>query len=1115
MALQFILGNSGAGKSRYLYEKIIKESMEHPKKNYLVLVPEQFTMQTQKTLVEMHPGGGILNIDVLSFERLAYRVFEEVGGSKRTLLEETGKSLVLQKVVQEIGPRLSYLGSRMKKQGYIQEMKSLISELMQYKVETEQLETVISHWKEENSLLYYKLSDVKLLYEGFQEYLKERYLTGEEVLGLLCQLIGDSAIVKDSTVVLDGFTGFTPVQNQVIQKLFSLCDLVYVTVTLAAGENPYRLEGSHRLFSMSKKTIHTLLLLAKEASAEILEEIWLRPEGQWRFAEAPALNFLEQNLFRYRKAVYEGPQEEIQIFAAPSPLREMEETANRIARLVRTRGYRYGEIAVIAGDLSVYGNYARQVFDQAGIPCFLDEKHSVLMNPFVEFLRSSVEVYVQNCSYESMFRYLRCQMSSLTREEVDELENYVIALGIRGKKRWQETWVRVYKGMKPEEILHINELRGRVVEELMPLFEGWQGKKKTVASMTKALYAFVVHNEIQRKLKEQELLFARAKNQEMEKEYAQIYGIVLELFDKMVEILGEEPTTLAEYQQLLEAGLTQAQVALIPPSTDQVQVGDMERSRLKDIKALFFVGMNDGNIPKQASRSGILSENDRGLLEDGGVELSPGPREQSGIQRFYLYLNMTKPSRLLTLSYSHSNGEGEPMNPAYLIGSVRKLFPSLEVKEVGCGEASLDALERPGTSMEFFLEGLQRARETSGEEVEPVWGELYRWYLQDAAYGPIVRRLTGAAFFQNPRDRLSESVAKALYGEISPYGATRLEKFAACAFAHFIQYGIRLNERAVYEFKALDMGSLMHQALERFSKELQREQLSWEELSEEQRNLLAERALQLAAEDYGNTIFESSARNAYMLKRVERIFKRTLWALQEQLRRGQFHPEGFEVSVGGGRIDRVDVCEEADKVYVKIIDYKTGNTSFHLLELYYGLQMQLVVYLNGAMEAEMRKHSGKEVKPAGIFYYNTNDPMLQAKKQRDLEKVEEKLLGSLKMNGLVLEDPQVAKLLDATGETIPVRFKKDGTFYGTSSVASEAQFALMGEFTRKKIQSLREEILQGEAEAAPYQIKDKEACTFCPYHGICGFDTKIPGYDYRRLRDMDKQEIWKAMEEEV
>ncbi len=1111
MALQFIFGNSGAGKSHFIYETIIQAAQAAPLQEFVVLVPEQFTMETQKILARMHPDGGILNIDVLSFERLAYRIFEEVGSDTRQILEETGKGLVLQKVVQLHEKELVYLGGQLKKPGYIDELKSLLSEFMQYQVGPEALAEMKEQAKEENSLLYYKLCDVQILYTGFLDYLSDRYQTSEELLELLAHVLEKSRWMAGCTVALDGFTGFTPIQKQVLGRLFALCPKVYVTVTLAFGEDPYRLEKSHRLFSMSQKTIHALCQLADEANTEILPEIWLQPVDHWRFSQAPALNFLEQNLFRYRRGEYRKEQEEIHIFAAPAPLAEMEETAVRIAHLVRTKGWRYGEIAVLTGDLETYGNYARQAFSQANIPFFIDEKHTVLVNPFVEYLRASVEVILKNCSYESMFRYLRCGMGSLTPQETDLLENYVLALGVRGKKRWQETWVRVYPGMDEGDILAINQLRQKVTDDLQPLLAGWTGRRHTVRTLTSALYEFIVRGHIQEKLKVMEHSFQRAGDAAMEKEYAQIYGIIMNLFDKMVEILGDETMTLAQYQQLLEAGLSQAKVALIPPNADQVLVGDMERSRLKDIKALFFVGTNDGNIPKEATGSGILSETDRLLIARQGVELAPDAREQMGEQRFYLYLNLTRPSRQLTLSYSYGNARGEAQNPAYLISAILQLFPGLSVEEQS-KTPPLSRLEHPSAGLFLFLEGLRQKKEALLDDA--LWWELYRWYQNDARYGPIVEKFLDAAFYENPDAPLSQAVAKALYGEISPYGATRLEKFAACAFAHFLQYGLQLRERAVYEFQPADFGNLMHRALELFTRKLREENLFWQTLTAEQRTALGSEALREASADYGNTILESSARYAYQYRRMERILQRTLWALQEQLRRGSFTPEGFEVSFQGGRIDRVDVCETPKKVYVKVIDYKTGNTAFDLLELYHGLQLQLVVYLKGALEIEREKHPGQEVAPAGIFYYNVKDPLITVKKQGDLARLAESLPGTLKLSGLVLAEEDAARMLDATLETIPVRLKKDGDFDAHSSVASARRFTLLTDFTEKKIASLQKKILAGETQAAPYQLGKKDACAYCAFAGVCGFDGKLPGFSKRKLAELEKETLWAAMEME-
>lgn len=1106
MPLQFIIGNSGAGKSYTAFQSLISDAMSHPEKLYYVIVPEQFTMQTQKTLVQMHPDGGILNIDVLSFERLAYRVLEETGGDIRSVLEETGKNMVLQKLVQKHQKELVYLKNQMKKPGYLDEVKSLISEFMQYRVGDEEIQKMQED-ASDRTLLQMKLQDVSVLYHGFRDYLKDHYITAEEVLEILAKQIVFSEKLKGSVLLLDGFTGFTPIQIQVIRELLASCEKVSVTVTMDVREPFLYKEKSHQLFYMSHKMIRSLCDLTKD----ILDPVWIAPGSKSRHARAEALAFLEQNIFRYHKKTFSGKQDSIRIFCAGDPVREMEETARRILRLVREKGCRYGEIAVITGDLETYGSLARQAFEDAGIPFFVDEKHSILMNPFVEYIRAALEMAAQGFSYESVFRYLRCGMSDVTREETDWLENYAVALGIRGFKRWKEKWVRVYRGMKEESLLEINRIREKFTEETEALAVGFSGKKKTVREYCQYLYEFIVKSRIQEKLKIQEEIFAQKGSRAMEKEYAQIYGIVMELLDKMAEILGEEMVSPEEFRQILETGMSQAKVALIPPGIDQVLIGDMERTRLKDIRALFFVGMNEGNIPKNTESGGLLTELDRDFFEDQGVELAPGPKELMNMQRFYLYLNLTRPSEHLYLSYSCSNSKGEAVSPAYLIGTIRKLFPELSTERAEEPENLLDLLETPSTGFGFLLSGL----ENEEMQREPLFRELYSWYLRSPEYQDLTRKLTEAAFVRKPADRISESVAKALYGEISEYSATRLERFAACAFAHFLQYGLVVTERAEYEFRAMDMGNVLHQALEKFAAELRRKGLDWAELEEEQRDRIAEYCMEQVAADYGNTILKSSARNQYMIQRTLRILKRTVWALQEQLRCGKFVPEGFEVSIGGGRIDRLDVLKEDRKVYVKVIDYKSGNTSFDLVGVYYGLQLQLVVYMDAAMEAEKNKHPDCQIEPAGIFYYNIKDPMIQTVIRDDLQNLEKKIYKELKMNGLVNSSDDILHKIDAGASSLPVSFKKDGGFRKGSSVATREQFQLLNQYVKNKISEIRSHILSGDAEVSPYEMGKKNACAYCAYQGVCGFDKKIPGYEYRRLRQFADEEIWKSMEMEV
>ena len=543
MPLHFKIGASGAGKSHYIYQKIIQESMEHPGRQYPVLVPEQFTMQTQKELVMMHPKKGILNIDVLSFERLAYRVLEETGESCAQVLEETGKSLVLRKVSQEKKKELKILGEKMKKQGYISQMKSMVSELKQYEVTKEDMDLMLDYAKNKPEL-YYKLKDISVLYQGFFDYLEGNFITQEEVLEVLGRVAGKSGKLAGSVMVLDGYTGFTPIQLQLLERILPLCETMYVTVTMDDRLDPYRPGSPHHLFHLSRETVSKLCKLAGAAGSQI-EETWVKENG--RFSDNKPMAFLERNLFRFRKEVYTEEQQAVHIRESRNPAREMEETALMIRRLMREEGYRCRDFAVITGDMETYADHAARAFDKFDIPCFIDRKKSVFMNPFVEFLRSAVDMLLENYSYESVFRLLRCGLLDLPCRDMDRLENYVLGMGIRGFRKWQEEWVLHYRGEKPEEVPEIDRIRQQLMDTLAPFTEQMKTRKGTVRERVLAFYEFITACGIQEKLDRSGKAFAKENAMDRAKEYEQIYPMVMDLFDKMTEVLGEEKVSLREF----------------------------------------------------------------------------------------------------------------------------------------------------------------------------------------------------------------------------------------------------------------------------------------------------------------------------------------------------------------------------------------------------------------------------------------------------------------------------------------------------------------------------------------------------------------------------------------
>ena len=1108
MPLKFVFGPSGSGKSSYLYQHVIQESMKYPERNYIVLVPEQFTMQTQKDLVMMHERKGIMNIDVLSFARLAYRVFEETGGGGLPVLDDEGKNLILRKIAGDYESELKMLGGHMKKQGYISEVKSVISEFTQYDIGEDEIERVMES-AGESSRLYYKLADIRLLYRGFTDYLREKYITKEELLDVLSCEVEKSERLKNSTVVLDGFTGFTPVQDRLLGELMRHCREVIVTVTMDRRGNPYVYEHPYQLFALSKQMVTSLLQIAKQNKIPVEEPVELYDHVPWRFKEQEALAFLEKHLFRYGAGAYEKEQEQVKLHLAKNPREEAYAVAEQVRRMMREDRYRLRDIGVIVSDMDVYADHLKQAFIKYDIPFFMDHKRSILLNSFVEYIRSVLHMAEQSFSYESVFRFLRTNLAGFTYEEIDELENYVIGLGIKGYKHWQEKWTRKLRGMAQEDLDKMNHYRRQLVEKVDGLIYVLRQRRKTVADITRAIYEFMVQENLQVRLAEQEELFKAKGELALAREYAQIYRIVIELFDKFVELLGDEQVSLSEYCKLLDAGLEEARVGVIPPEVDQVVIGDMQRTRLKDIKALLFAGANDVYLPGALLRTGLLSELDREKFAREKLTLSAGGKEKAYVQKFYLYLNLTKPSEKLDIYYSKVSADGKSVRPSYLIQELQKLFPKLKVRDEERYLKEQELTENIGFDR-MIREFVQKRHETDG-----AWCELYNWYKKNPKWQEKVERFLEAGYYRKPLDALTEEAAKRLYGEEFETSITRMERFAVCAFSHFLTYGLGLREREEYDFQAADLGNVCHRALERFSYKVEREAGDWLKLTEEKRKQYVEESVEEAIADYGNSILYSSSRNAYLIVRMKRMLEKTVWALTKQLAAGDFKPAAYELRFANGKIDRVDTCEDGDCVYVKVIDYKTGSKSFDVTALYHGFQLQLMVYMDAALQLEQKKHPEKEILPAGVFYYRIQDPLIDRPKEGEEQ---ESILKELKPDGMISLEKEVLGHLDhcMVGESsvIPVKYNKNGSLSKSSKAASAQDFYLMMKYAVNKVEEIRQKILSGDVKVNPYRRGTETSCDYCSYRQICGFDTKMEGYRYREIEAMSVDKVIQAMKGE-
>ncbi len=1148
MSLQFIIGGSGSGKTHILYENLIRQSMEEPDGRFFALVPEQFTMQTQKKIVMMHPNHGVMNIDIVSFERLAYRIFEELAVENLSVLDDMGKSMVLRRVSSGVQDKLGIFGRHLEKPGFISEIKSMLSEFFQYGITEEKLEALIG--ETESPLLHRKLMDMQILYHAFKEYTDKKVIVKEEILSLLCRVLPQSRLIRDSVVTLDGYTGFTPIQYELLELLLKYCRKVIVTVTMDPQDNPYRESTKQHLFYMSSHTVCRMIDLASAVGCGQDEDILLKSRPLWRFKDSPELEFIERELFRYRGRVYDqkiGKTEArdkdkdkekacLHLIEAATPQSEISFICGEIRRLVSMEGIRYREIAVITGDLETYSREILRQFEKNQIPCFIDYKKNILSNPMVELIRAALEVVQSGFSYESVFRFLKTGLTLPQGEGFSDLlfqaENYVIALGIRGFKRWNSTWDRVYRGAELINLDELNKFREAVITPFLPMREVFLNRKSSVKERTEALVHFLEALEIEQKLADMTVQFENMGNMSLAKEYSQVYGLVMDLFDRTVALLGDEVMGQHEYAQILDAGFAEIKVGLIPAVVDRVVVGDITRTRLSDIKVLFFAGVNEGIVPSVSGRGGILSEAERRSLHEMHVELAPTAREESFLQRFYLYLALTKPSEYLYLSCAASSADGKAVRPSSLIVQLMKMFPQ---KQLGQPEEENEALFSPELGMSWVLKKLHDDKCTENDR----FIALYRHFMHEDKYRDELDGYADAAFYTYKDKGIGKVAARSLYSPILRGSVTRMELYASCAYAHFLSYGLELSERQTYEIAPADIGNLFHEAIDAYFTRMKEENRSFSDISDEERQKITAECVRKVTEEYGNSILESSHRNMYLERKVLRITDRTIWALTEQLKKGDFEPTGFEVSFSPidhlkamqikisddeeislrGRIDRIDLCEDGDKLYLKIIDYKTGKTKFDLMSIYYGLQLQLVVYMDAALEKTGREHPDKTVVPAGLFYYHIEDPMVDRKPAESDKETNADILRELRMNGLVNADKEALVHLDrrlgeestTDSDVVPVSIKNDDIVERRSQTAGEERFRVLGDFVNRKIKHMGREILDGNIAVAPFKSGQKTACDYCPYHGACGFDLKTDGYKYRRFEKISPEDIWENM----
>ncbi len=1106
MAIQFILGASGTGKTHYIYDKMIQASVGEEHNSIMFMLPEQSNMAAEQDMVSMHPHGGTMDISILSFTRLAFKVFDELNVPTHDVLDDYGKSMLLMKILKEKESELTYYRGMLGKQGFVDEVKSVLSEFYQYQVTEDVLERAIADLSPDKSL-HHKLTDLKLLLQAFNEAMQDSYMVTEQLLSMLKEVAHQSGVLKGAEIYFDGFTGFTPVQYDVIEELMKVCSNLYFSFTMDEdifGDNGYSEQG---LFALSKQSVDKLCQLAGKNQISVVPHVGMGKN--YRLAENEELLHLERQMFRFPAKNYDKPIENVLFVSCQDSRQESMYIAKTIQEYVMKQGFQYKDFAIVTGDIREQADNWRWTMELLRVPYFLDYTEQLAHNPVVEFVGMVMDVFRKDFSYDSVFSLLKTGFIDMDSEGIYNLENYALKYGVKGYA-W---WSKAFRG-KVAGLHEINEARKQFVSYMEPLAESFQKSQAKTKEYLQSLYDFMSTNELAERLYERSLLLEEAGCLREAKAYRQAYDKFISVLDKTMDILGEEEIERDDFIDVLLTGISDVKLGVIPSTLDQVVIGDMERTRLHHAKVVFIAGANEGILPKNTSGKGILADKDRRRLKDMQIVLSPDSKEELFIQQFYLYLQMAQAKQQLIVSFRQSDEKGAELRPSYFVSRMQHIFTKHHV--VQAEDVLRDIL--PFTKGELTAE---LARQLAEEDM--LDSSVYS-VMQTENRAKTARMLTGY-FYDNEAGVLSHAIARKLYGDRMLHSVSRLETYAGCAYKFFLQYGLKLAKREEYTVESNNIGTILHAVMEEFFKKVKGGEIVLSVVTKEQLNGIAQQLTLSAAKEENETIFDSSARNRHQLDVMVRIAQRSIENLCRHLEKGNMEPTYFEeyfspernlsyidmaLSEGvkmelNGIVDRVDVKETDHAVYVKVIDYKSGAKDIDYVKMYEGKQLQLTVYMSVMLELLKREYPDKEIIPTGMYYYHIYDPIVE---EVDEQAIERQRMKDSRLSGLVNGSEESRDLMDgSTGEVTPVNYKADGSLGArNSSLVTTEELLQISEFVREKMMDIGENMIRGDIAMNPEKGEHNSPCNYCDYKSICRFEAGVGGNAYRIGSQLDKEE---------
>ncbi len=1087
--LNFIIGREGSGKTTFTHKLL--GSLAQKGERAVLIVPKQFTFESDRGVLDLLGPRLASGVDVLSFTRLADVVFKTCRGIGKPILKDTASAVMMSLALDELEEKLSFFSKHRNSIAFVKKMLSEIALLKKEAVSAKELFEASE--KLPDGLLKKKTFETALIFETYDALLGESFFDDRDLLSAVYEILLESDLFDGKVVAVDDFRDFSGQEMKILELIMKKAKNVYVTL---CTDNIFSTDPLSP-FTCVNRTAKRLMKAANLSGTEIGETIFLTDEKNgFKTYSSPELEFLEKNLFNVLAPKYEKSFTAISVVNAPSVREECAFVASKIHKFLRTGEYRCRDIAVVYRSGEMYPKEIRYSLKKYGVPIFEDRRASVQNEPLCVLVRSLFEIIANGVSLEAVLKYAKTGLSPLSWDEISEIENYALMWSLDSNAlcaKWKDNpdgfGVELSEERK-ETLSVLNETKDRLLEPILSLRE--KVKDKNASEVLCAVFNFLCEEGVNERLKEFALSLEAEGEIELALEQEQVWNIIVGIFDDLAAVLASKPVKTKKLLEFFETALETQSLGKLPDGYDEVYICDAGRIQTKMPKVIFVVGANEDVFPLPVSSEGIFSEPESEKLRELIPDFSKGSIDASAQERFMIYNSLCSARERLFVSYSLTDRSGKKLSESEIVSSLKELFPSLEEKSYPFKD-ELEMLESEQAAFEFMAENWNKDTETEKT--------LKKYFSKKEAFKGKLKAIERA---NDRKDFAFENAenAKKLFGKKLSLSASQLETYGSCPFQYFCKYGMRAKERKVASLDAANIGTVVHAVLEKLLSNHRGERIY--SLDEETAGKEIKKYLEEYMEKFMGSAEERSSRFMYLYGRLFKTLFMIAKRLLAEFGESDFEPVDFELPISEkegvrplrislsdgfvelhGIVDRVDVMKKDGKTYLRVVDYKTGPKEFSLSDVFSGLGMQMVLYLVSIWKNGTERY-GKVI-PSGVLYLPARIEPFSSERGEDEKITEGKLLSGGKMDGMILDDGEVIKGMDnsLSGRFIPIKMnKKNGAIGG--NFISLAQLDALSKRTEKIMKNMGENLHGGKIPARPaYGKGHDKTCEWCSFSSVC------------------------------